>query len=117
MQLVIYPQALWIKYLRKNIVGDGPLDIPKAAISKAGRRRRRPLHRIGGLPRRFAPRNDIRLQAGIDIGCNVPNVVLQGNIALVQYFFYLINGVHDSGVVLTKLLANVRQAQIGKHPN
>ena len=48
------------------------------------------------------------LKAGIDIGCNIPHVILHGGIAGLQCGLYLADGMQNGGVILGKFVANVR---------
>ena len=56
----------------------------------------------------------MELQKAIDIGCNVPNIVLQGGVALFQLLLDLLYGVQDGGMILGKFHTDVRQAEIGE---
>ena len=58
-----------------------------------------------------------KLQAGIDVGGDVPNVVLQFGVATLYGAFHLTNGVDNGGVVLVQLLADVRGGEVGHLPN
>ena len=63
-------------------------------------------------------RNDsLDLQAGIDIGGNISDIVLQVGIFLLQRHFHFLDGVEDGGVILAELLADVGQAQVGQLPD
>ena len=54
------------------------------------------------------------LKARIDIRCNIPNVVLEGGITLLQLHFHLTDSVEDGGVILAEFLANVGQRKVGQ---
>ena len=54
------------------------------------------------------------LQAGIDIRCNIPNVILQSCVTGLQRFFHLIDGIKHSGVVLTQLFTDIRGGEVGQ---
>ena len=53
------------------------------------------------------------LQAGIDIGGDVPDVVLQGGVAALECLFHFVDGVKYGGVILAQLLADIRGGKIG----
>ena len=53
-------------------------------------------------------------KAGVNIGCDVPDVVLQIGIAVLQGHLYLADGIQGGGVIPVELLADVRQGQIGQ---
>ena len=57
------------------------------------------------------------LKAGIDIGGDIPDIILQDVIALLQLHFHLTDGVKDGGMVSAELLADVGQTQIGQFPD
>ena len=50
------------------------------------------------------------LEAGIDVGGNVPDVVLEGGVAFLQLHFHLADGIEDGGVILAEFLADVGKA-------
>ena len=52
------------------------------------------------------------LQAGIDIGCNVTNVILQGCIFVFHCNFYLVDGMENGGVVTTEFFTDLWQAEV-----
>ena len=54
-----------------------------------------------------------KLQAGIDIGCNIPDIVLKLGVSGLQGQLHLADGVKDRGVVPVELPSNVGQAQVG----
>ena len=49
----------------------------------------------------------IPLQAGVDVCCNVPNVILQCFVAFFQLGFHLADGEEDSGMVPGEFFANI----------
>ena len=53
-------------------------------------------------------------KAGVNIGRDVPDVVLQIGIILLQGHLHLSDGIQRSGVIPVKFLADVRQGQIGQ---
>ena len=53
------------------------------------------------------------LQAGIDIGGDVPNVILQALIAASQRRFYFANRVNDGRVILVHFLTDFRGGKVG----
>ena len=67
------------------------------------------------FPQKFFPHSTSlveKLQTGIDVRCNVPDVVLQGGIADLQSLLNFLDGVENGGVILAKLCANGGQAEI-----
>ena len=56
-------------------------------------------------------------KAGIDVGCNVPDIVLQLLVAVLQGTFHLTDAVKNGGVVTVELLADIGKAQIGQLPD
>ena len=56
----------------------------------------------------------IALQAAIDIGGDIPQVILQGGILILQRQLYLADVIKHGGVVLAEFLADVRQTQVGQ---
>ena len=63
-------------------------------------------HRVCGKMRE---EKTSRLQTGIDVGCDVTDVILQVGIALTESYFYFFNRVMNGGVILIQLLADIRQ--------
>ena len=57
------------------------------------------------------------LQTGIDIGGDVPDVILDGFVLGFQGGFHPADGVEDGGVVPVEFLADVGQAQVGQVPD
>ena len=49
------------------------------------------------------------LQAGVDVGSDVPNVILQVSIAFLKLHFHLPDGIERSGVIPCKFPADIRQ--------
>ena len=66
------------------------------------------------FPQDFSPLStpsvEKRSQAGIDIRGNVPDVILQGGIAVFQRDLHFADTVKNGGVVPAKFLADIRQA-------
>ena len=56
------------------------------------------------------PHFAFQLQAGVDIGGNVPDVVLHVGVLIFQSHLHLADGVEHRGVIPGKFLADVRQA-------
>lgn len=56
----------------------------------------------------------IKLKAGIDICCNIPNVILQIFVSALERRFHLFDGVQNGGVILTKFLTDIRCGEIGQ---
>ena len=48
------------------------------------------------------------LQARIDVCCDIPNVILQCGVSILQGGFYFVYGMNDGGVVLIQLFTNFR---------
>ena len=51
-----------------------------------------------------------KLQTRVDIGRNVPNVVLHDFVATLEGDLHLADGIENGGMVLSKLLTDIRQA-------
>ena len=58
-----------------------------------------------------------RLETGIDVRGDVPDVILQGGVAVFQGRFHFADVIKDSGVILGKFLTDVGQGKIGQLPN
>lgn len=66
-----------------------------------------------GFSQLFYPHSTVfveKLQTGVYICRNITDMVLQGLITGFQHRLYFFNGVQNSGVVFTKLFANIRKA-------
>jgi hypothetical protein len=55
-----------------------------------------------------------KLQTGIYIGCDIPNMILQVGIAGGKRLFHLLNGIENSGVILVQLFTNIRSGKVGE---
>ena len=58
-----------------------------------------------------------KLQAGIDVCNDVPNVILQVAVTACQHRFHLTDGVQHSGVIFVNVLADVRGTQVRQFPD
>ena len=57
------------------------------------------------------------LKATIDVGCNIPDVILHGAVAVFQGNFHLADGIENGGMVPGEFLADIGQGQIGQLPD
>ena len=55
-----------------------------------------------------------KLQTGINIGGDVPDVVFQVFVTAFEHTLHFVDGVEDGGVVFVKDLADIRGAEVGQ---
>ena len=54
------------------------------------------------------------LKTGIDIGGDIPDIILEVGILTLQRHFHFPDGIENGGMVSAKFLTDVRQTQIGQ---